>query len=248
VAEINKSKPAIVIGTIIGKVVTVVGWIWSVFWGLMAIMSFSTDDLLNDTTFRVTSFILFLSGVLLIVLGKQNTNLIKLYRKYVAQLSIDENHSISNLAASTGQPVDFVRKKLNKMIEKKYFVNAYIDEANGCIVLSNQGDSNQSNQTVHTERTEHSVKTVKTNNMNKTVKISQTITGDLAEFDSAFAEFESAFADFDSAFAELDDDSHKTETVKPEIKAVKCKGCGATNKVLTGSVAECEFCGSYLQA
>lgn len=29
---------------------------------------------------------------------------------------------------------------------------------------------------------------------------------------------------------------------------VKCKGCGATNKILSGTVGECEYCGSRLSA
>ncbi len=35
-------------------------------------------------------------------------------------------------------------------------------------------------------------------------------------------------------------------TIKVELKVVTCKGCGASNTVLEGAVAECEYCGSKL--
>lgn len=35
-------------------------------------------------------------------------------------------------------------------------------------------------------------------------------------------------------------------TIKTEIKVVTCKGCGASNTMLEGAVAECEYCGSKL--
>ncbi len=36
----------------------------------------------------------------------------------------------------------------------------------------------------------------------------------------------------------------QTQTVK--YTTVQCKGCGATNKIVVGTVGECEFCGSQL--
>ncbi len=33
---------------------------------------------------------------------------------------------------------------------------------------------------------------------------------------------------------------------EPEYITVKCKNCGATNKLVKGSVGECEFCGSQI--
>lgn len=35
-----------------------------------------------------------------------------------------------------------------------------------------------------------------------------------------------------------------TQTVK--YTTVQCKGCGATNKIISGTVGECEFCGSKI--
>lgn len=35
-------------------------------------------------------------------------------------------------------------------------------------------------------------------------------------------------------------------TIKAETKVVTCKGCGASNTVLEGTVTECEYCGSKL--
>ena len=35
-----------------------------------------------------------------------------------------------------------------------------------------------------------------------------------------------------------------TQTVK--YTTVQCKGCGATNKIVSGTVGECEFCGSQI--
>lgn len=38
--------------------------------------------------------------------------------------------------------------------------------------------------------------------------------------------------------------SQAQETVK--YVTVQCKGCGATNKIVSGTVGECEFCGSQI--
>jgi hypothetical protein len=34
---------------------------------------------------------------------------------------------------------------------------------------------------------------------------------------------------------------------QPLAKVVKCKGCGANNKVTVGEVGECRYCGSFFQ-
>ena len=34
---------------------------------------------------------------------------------------------------------------------------------------------------------------------------------------------------------------------QPIMKVVKCKGCGARNKVVIGDIGECKYCGSFLQ-
>ncbi|NFG61999.1 hypothetical protein [Clostridium sp. CMCC3677] len=40
---------------------------------------------------------------------------------------------------------------------------------------------------------------------------------------------------------------NNSEDMKPKIRAVKCKNCGANNKVVSDKVCECEFCGSILE-
>ncbi|AFL99037.1 DeoR-like transcriptional regulator [Desulfitobacterium dehalogenans ATCC 51507] len=40
--------------------------------------------------------------------------------------------------------------------------------------------------------------------------------------------------------------THTKPIVKVEIKVITCKGCGASNSVVEGTIAECEYCGSKL--
>ena len=39
-----------------------------------------------------------------------------------------------------------------------------------------------------------------------------------------------------------------TASVQKEIRyvTVQCKGCGATNKIIAGSIGECEYCGAQV--
>ena len=74
-------------------------------------------------------------GVVLIVLSRRRKKLINNFKDYVVRLSTDPTGSIKNLAESVNTSQDVVRANLQKMIYKKYFAHAYIDEVQNRIVF-----------------------------------------------------------------------------------------------------------------
>jgi hypothetical protein len=74
-------------------------------------------------------------GGSLVYFGLKRKKFIKNFKTYVQKLSVDPTGSISGLASTTGTSVDVVKKNLEKMISKKFFVNAYIDVESNCIIF-----------------------------------------------------------------------------------------------------------------
>lgn len=64
------------------------------------------------------------------------------FRKYNAILASDPVKTIYRIAEMTNETAETVRIKVNRMIERNYFVNAYIDQS-GKIVLADREQMNQ---------------------------------------------------------------------------------------------------------
>lgn len=135
----NKTKTAIAINKIISLIEMITGITATVFFGMCAVFY------ITDPQFRVdvgVSFVFVTAafiavGVLLIIDSRKRKKLIKEFRDYVMVISNTPNGYIPNIAASLGVSEDIVKEKLEAMIEKKYFVNAFIDKRSNCIVLNN---------------------------------------------------------------------------------------------------------------
>lgn len=133
-SQVNNSKATIVINKIIEKVQFIIGSLLVFLFGLGGIMSL-TDNEKDGPEIGVTIVLFFALGVWLIYLSRKKYKLIKNFKIYVPRLSADPTGSLENLAAGVGTSLDDVKKNLQKMIDKKYFVNAYLDTKENRIVF-----------------------------------------------------------------------------------------------------------------
>ena len=136
----KNSKSAIVMSIIIEKIQFIAGIIFLLLFGLCTVVSFADAELASD---GFLAFCLVVDGlcILLIYYSRKRHKLNTDFKKYVSALSDDPTGSILNLANAMGTSEDVISVNLNKMIEKKYFSNAYIDKRKNCIVLYNQGET-----------------------------------------------------------------------------------------------------------
>jgi hypothetical protein len=57
------------------------------------------------------------------------------FKKYIGLITVENQTSLENIASSTMQSLDFVTKDIQKMIDKRLFLNAHIDRKTNEIVL-----------------------------------------------------------------------------------------------------------------
>ena len=131
-------KPAIVLNAIISKLQMVAGAVIGGFFVIAFIVSLSEPTMKGDVSFLIFTLVVIVLCVLLFWNGWKRSKLVKLFRQYAALLSQEPNRSIQYLADRLGTPREQVTAQLERMIYKKFFVNAYIDHASGCIVFPSQ--------------------------------------------------------------------------------------------------------------
>lgn len=138
----NRSKAAIVMSAIIEKMQLIAGILILLVFGLCTIVALGDAELASKG-FLPMCLVLDAIGILLIFLSRRRHRLIVDFKKYVSAISGDPTGSIANLAAATGTSQDVVKKNLNAMIQKKYFVNAHINyETNRIIIGNTVGNNN----------------------------------------------------------------------------------------------------------
>jgi len=129
----KQSKTAIMKSQIIEKMQLIAGIFITIFCGIPAIVS--TTDGHTKIDIIIAIYILTAIGIVLIVFSRKRHNLIKNFRLYVSQLSVNQTGSIEKLAAGLGASQDVVRANLKIMLNRKYFANAFIDVAENRIIF-----------------------------------------------------------------------------------------------------------------
>lgn len=144
----NKSKAALAVSRIASIIQLVAGVFLLFIFGICTIMYFSDEQYRAglDSSFLAFCLIFDVIGIVLILFSRKRSKLIKEFKKYVSYISADPSGSIANLASSVGTSQDVVKKNLELMIKRKYFVNARIDQGKNCIVIGSGAKSNQENQ------------------------------------------------------------------------------------------------------
>jgi ABC-type multidrug transport system fused ATPase/permease subunit len=147
---LNSSKTKVVASTILGKILSVIGYAVIIFYliGFIAIITEPGNLEGAQMIVLLILWILFFTvGLLFIIPGYKIKKRIRRFKNYVTIISSENITSIDILATKTSQSVDYVRNDLQKMIDKKYFPNAYIDRDDNEIIIGS------------TDRQEHAQKT-----------------------------------------------------------------------------------------
>lgn len=145
----NTSKAAVILNSILGKVLIIIGYVIGAFFLLGLIISIvnnSTSSTNRIVIFFMSSAFLFLA-VLLIIQGSKIKKIIKRFKKYVGLISMKNMTSLDSIASSTSQSIDFVRNDIQRMIDKRFFAAAYIDTNKNEIVILNPNMNAQQIQT-----------------------------------------------------------------------------------------------------
>jgi glucan phosphoethanolaminetransferase (alkaline phosphatase superfamily) len=126
---VKSSKAAIAISAFWGKICSIAGYFFGILFFITMIVGLNdnTAEAGGRTAGIIMCLILVIINVLLILKGRKTKRRIRRYRKYVNLISVEQIRSLGELASATSQSVDFVKSDLQKMIDKKFFVNACID-------------------------------------------------------------------------------------------------------------------------
>lgn len=138
----NKSKAAIVISSIVEKLQLLAGILLLLLFGLLTFGAL-LDKELASVGFLPFCIVVDLIGIALIFFSRKRHRLIVDFKNYVTILSNSTNGTIAALAASTGTSEDAVRKNVEKMIQKKYFAAASIDQLTGQILFAQRESPQQ---------------------------------------------------------------------------------------------------------
>lgn len=152
----DSSKVKVSVSTISGKICSVIGYFLAIIL-LISLIGNSTNTTPSNYSlgFDIFMYILFFSlAGFLIFKGITIKRRIKRFKKYVGLISIEHITTLQNIASSTNQSIDFVTKDIQKLIDKKFFPNAYLDMKNGEVIIEKPAFGQAvplSNQNVKTE-------------------------------------------------------------------------------------------------
>jgi len=142
------SKATVIANKIVGKILSIIGYaVGSIF--LLIFIIGITDQTMTaseKTPALILCITFIITALLLIRKGANIKHTIHRFNKYVRLISEEHMNYIGKIAESTLQSVDFVKNDLQKLIDKKYFVNAYIDANLNEIIIGHRYDqSSQEN-------------------------------------------------------------------------------------------------------
>lgn len=132
----NKSKVAIVVSQVISLAQLVGGVFIMVVFGIN--IGMDIDDHFSDGMGNFVIYVVFFAiGLWLVLRWRKTRKLIAEFKKYVSVISVERIDSINQLAATVGETPEMLKKNLETMIKRNYFVNAYINYENETLVIAN---------------------------------------------------------------------------------------------------------------
>lgn len=133
----NTSKGAVTAYSILGKILSLIGYIGFLFFLIGGAALISEGD--SDSF--IVCLVLMAVFFFLIIKGSQMKRRIKRFRRYISLISKERITSLVGIASRTSRPIDFVKKDLQKMIDKKFFFDAYLDLQRDEIIINNQNST-----------------------------------------------------------------------------------------------------------
>jgi len=134
-SAVKQSKIALVAYTFLGSVLNFLGY----FFGIIFLIILSV--VVFDKEFRGMSEGIIFSSIMVglsifeIIVSINIKKRVKRFKRYISIISINGTNSLRDIANTTGKHVDYIKNDLQIMINKKFLLNAYIDEAKGEIFI-----------------------------------------------------------------------------------------------------------------
>ena len=129
------SKAAVVANAVLGKAASIIGYPVGILTLLCIIMSFTELKGIYSSGVLSVFFVFLAVSIFFIVKGYQIKHKIMRFKQYVLLISNQHLTLIVDLAGSIGKSTDFVKNDLQKMINSKFFTNAFINESTGEIII-----------------------------------------------------------------------------------------------------------------
>lgn len=133
----DDSKVTVTVSKTVSVIQIIAGVILLFIFGLCTIMYLEDAKFAEEVgiSFLVVCLVFDALGILLIILSRRTSKLLKLFPAYAAAVTNDPNGFIPNVAASLGASEDVVKKNMEQMIRRKYFSDAFLDNSANCIVI-----------------------------------------------------------------------------------------------------------------
>jgi len=132
----KSSKVAVAINSFAGSLLRIAGYSVGAILILALISGFADayDGSYTNEALVLSGFLIALCAVL-VAIGTRIKRRVHRFRQYVSLMSSQKLTSIADIAARTSRSMDFVQKDLQKMIRKRFFVNASIDMTTRKIIV-----------------------------------------------------------------------------------------------------------------
>lgn len=136
----NSSKAKIIVSAIWSKILYIIGYAIIIYFVLLGFLIFYDAKTTGAYTPNYPALILVLLlfvgiGIASIFLSYSIKKRIKRFKSYVAVISCGGITSVDILAHKTFQSADYVYKDLQKMIDRKYFLDARLNKEDHEIVI-----------------------------------------------------------------------------------------------------------------
>ncbi|MCC0685096.1 5-bromo-4-chloroindolyl phosphate hydrolysis family protein [Clostridioides sp. ZZV15-6383] len=136
----NFSKKSVLINSFLSKFFKIVGWGLVGLFTLSALVLSTISIIIGWAVIlpiQVCAVFLIIGGVC-IFKGKRLGDQISRYKRYCTIINNRNIIPVELIAESTSKSLNFIIKDVQKMIDKNYFINTYIDKRNNQIVLTNE--------------------------------------------------------------------------------------------------------------
>lgn len=157
------SKISIAFKTIIGKILSIYGYVVGVFSLLFICVALASINQVGSKEVIILFLFILPSCIFSVIMGIRIKRRLKHFKQYAGLISIEQITSIEGLANSTSQSIDFVSNDLQSLIHKGYFTNVYIDKHSKEIVIGDIDSQTVLNTKTQSEKQNSnvSVETVK---------------------------------------------------------------------------------------
>ena len=132
----NNSKTAVAVNSILGHLLCLIGYSLGTLM-LIAVLLASIGAFDTPVEYETILVTLIFFGICVtgIIMGTRIKGRVNRFRQYVSLISLQKLTYLGDIAARTSKPVEFVRKDMQKMISKSFFVNATIDMVADKIII-----------------------------------------------------------------------------------------------------------------